>query len=336
MFTFETFIFIVLFAVTLLSLRRDPDADPLSLSNSLPLRGVFALCIIIFHVAKETDLLFPVFDYLSTTVVAMFFFISGYGLMKSYMKDEHYADHYLKKRFFRLVLPYLFVTMLYWFYNLFIGNDYSLLYVLEMIYRRTPIVTYSWFILSIIFCYFVFYVVMLVSGRNTALLNRIFIGLGLISFIYKAVTNQSSFFMTEEAFCLGIIYVYYEQQIRSFISRHSIVLLASSIILSALLILVLIPLRPDLLILDTIKGFLFILAVLSFMSMFRLKNPVLDYLGRISMEIYMTQGLAKMAVRRFYGGPLFVQDLFIFIITLILSSVISRLFEMINSWVLKP
>ena len=117
MFSFETLIFIVLMITVLLSIKKDEGNGALSFSNSNHLRGIFALCIMIFHISKEYDILYPVFYYLSQSVVAAFFFLSGYGLMKGYLNKENYHKNYLLNRTIKLFLPYLFMIFIILIFN---------------------------------------------------------------------------------------------------------------------------------------------------------------------------------------------------------------------------
>jgi peptidoglycan/LPS O-acetylase OafA/YrhL len=70
------------------------------------LRGVLALLIILHHLSSHLDI--PALYYfhdMGSSVVSMFFFISGYGLIKSYKyKGELYLDGFLTKRL-RKILP---------------------------------------------------------------------------------------------------------------------------------------------------------------------------------------------------------------------------------------
>ncbi len=142
MFTFETLAFI-LFAILIASSVRRSDSDSiLSVENCNYLRGVFSVMIIIFHVSKETDILYPVFKYCSVIAVGSFFFISGLGLMKGYLNKQDYEGDYLIKRFVRVVLPYLIMTFVYWAYNWVSGTRFGFLEVLDRARKFAPIVMY--------------------------------------------------------------------------------------------------------------------------------------------------------------------------------------------------
>lgn len=317
-FTFETLIFILLSILILFSVRKGSDKNILSLQNCNDLKGIFALLILIFHVSKEDDLLFPLFDYFSVVVVGAFFFLSGFGSTKQFISKEDYSKDYVPKRLVRLVLPYIIMTCVYWAYNAFIGNVYSLSYVLDSIIHYRPIVMYSWFIVSIIYHYVLYYLMMLVSKRNRKImlyLNIFF----LVLAIALCLMNRSSKHLVNIMFAAGVIYAFYEKEADGFIRKNRIGLLIASLVLS--ICVQFSPVR-GLFNEETfhmIEKFLFMLMIVSFYAGYHLENVFISQMGKISMEIYMCQGLAKMITRRYLGGSLFIQDLVIFILAIMLS-----------------
>lgn len=75
------------------------------------LRGLLALVVLFSHLWGYTGiaLLVP-FNKAVTIAVAIFFFLSGYGMMRSYRRKEHYL-----KEIFRVKIPYLcFMAILTW------------------------------------------------------------------------------------------------------------------------------------------------------------------------------------------------------------------------------
>ena len=79
-----------------------------------------------------------------------------------------------------------------------------------------------------------------------------------------------------------------------------------------------------------IEKLILIILILSVLTAYKIENKVFAFAGKISLCIYMCHGLGKAIVRRFYGGPLFIQDLAIYIITLFLSVFFDQLFGFFN------
>ena len=111
MISFETILFTILLILTFISIRKTENSS-LSIEKCNYLKGIFAVIVFINHVSTVDDILDPLYTYLALAVVAAFFFISGYGVMSGYIKDNNYLNSFLKKRFIKLILPYMIITRL--------------------------------------------------------------------------------------------------------------------------------------------------------------------------------------------------------------------------------
>ena len=65
---------------------------------------------------------FSQFSILGTITVALFFFLSGYGLMKQAMKYDNYYTNFLSKRFSKLLPPFLIATICYICYSVTVNG----------------------------------------------------------------------------------------------------------------------------------------------------------------------------------------------------------------------
>ena len=330
MISFQTVVFPIFVILILLSLRKSSGKDPLSFTNSSLLRGIFAAFIIIFHVSKESDLIYEAFHYSSLTAVGAFFFLSGYGAMKRYMADDGYYKGYLYKRFVNLILPYMIMTLVYWVYHLWIGHDYSLFEVIHTAIIGAPLVTYSWFIVSIIYHYLVFAVVLFFARNNRKLLVCVFCLLGLFS-ILCMLYHYSNTYLIRVMFVLGILYAYREGDLLPLLKKNNIWLMILSFALSMAIHFSGLQQKA---LYELIEQALFVVAMICSMTICRIDNSFITLLGKLSLEIYMCQGLAKMIIRRFYGGPLFIQDLFIYLLCFMLSYGFHRLFAYLRKLLL--
>lgn len=87
------------------------------------------------------------------------FFISGYGLMSAYLHKKNYKDGFLKKRCLPLMICYVLACLLQYGLN---GDDYlSFKNILLCGY-----VPFSWFILSILCLYLMFYIAISIFKNN--------------------------------------------------------------------------------------------------------------------------------------------------------------------------
>ena len=65
----------------------------LSISTCRAYKGIFAIVIIFHHLAQKTEngLLFQLFSGIGYLGVSVFFFFSGYGLLRSYINSHHFT-----------------------------------------------------------------------------------------------------------------------------------------------------------------------------------------------------------------------------------------------------
>ena len=117
--------------------------------HTLPLRGILAILVVLGHldtvVAGQTKILFLL--HMATPAVAVFFFMSGYGLMQSYSKKgDNYLYRFITKSSIKLLIP-LFLTTLLYQSVLLIGGRFSLNGIVNDFITgvEMPLV-YSWYV----------------------------------------------------------------------------------------------------------------------------------------------------------------------------------------------
>lgn len=109
------FIIILLFIIYLLTPSfLAQNSSFLERESNQCFRGILALLIVFHHACKYY--VFPMSSEggaYGITVVGLFFFFSGYGLMKQYMvKGKTYIDGFLLKRTKKLVPTFLIVAVI--------------------------------------------------------------------------------------------------------------------------------------------------------------------------------------------------------------------------------
>lgn len=94
---------------------------PFSLQATFPLRGVLALGITFHHISQRIDWFVPdcpwwisQFSFVGAPIVAVFFFLSGYGLMVSLKrKGKMYLEGFIKKKIFKIALPLILCSLVF-------------------------------------------------------------------------------------------------------------------------------------------------------------------------------------------------------------------------------
>lgn len=89
---------------------------PFDLTHTLPLRGILATLVVIGHldnvISGQTKILMPF--HMATPAVAVFFFMSGYGLMLSFSKGGEISSEFHCQSIYKTVVAsfvyYVFVS----------------------------------------------------------------------------------------------------------------------------------------------------------------------------------------------------------------------------------
>ncbi len=162
--------------------------DYLSLDNTKSLRGLAAMGVILHHISQETafqtngELSF--FVNLGPELVSLFFFCSGYGLLKSLREKPDYLKSFLKKRvLLGIVLPYYVNILLYAVFFIIVGQKFEPAQWVTNCLGLTMMNPYAWFPVVLTMLYLAFYFVFKKVKRHEIgvfIMLLLIIGQGLI------------------------------------------------------------------------------------------------------------------------------------------------------------
>lgn len=216
------YIFIVLFISLLFVYQRIKkriiSLNCFNLKETLPLRGLLAVCVMLTHLCPylidEAPLLND-FGLWGPPSVASFFLLAGYGLAFSYKKKgESYLHGFFKKRIVRLLWPLLFMTIVFQSYKAYHHNfDW-----IDMLITPSPM---SWFIYALVIWYVGYYFSFKLGKTLKAQLGLIW-GFTLVYLTVTIFLKQSYFYISILPLPMAITYVFYEEKIKEFILVHAI------------------------------------------------------------------------------------------------------------------
>ena len=254
-------VYIIVLGITLwgISVKRHGQIheDYLSVDAMRSIRGFAAIGVILHHISQEE--VFQESGELSMFVnngymyVALFFFCSGYGLLKSLDTRPGYMDGFLKKRLPVIVIPYYVSIVFYGIYNLVAGNHLEPLQWVTNILGITMMNEYAWYPIILAILYVAFYLIFRREGSRTRkfiYMLVVIIAMGMIfcvggHFPWWAASepnwwmnpysseydkwwmNQKVWWLSGEwwvnsqiAFLLGMIYETYDEKITGFFARR--------------------------------------------------------------------------------------------------------------------
>ena len=283
--------------------------DYLSVQSTVGLRGFLALGIIFHHLTQwvSTGVEFENFSYMGTYIVSIFFFLSGYGLYFQNEKKENYMDGFLYKRLSKILIPFLFISLIYLLYRGLNGQIINIAFFVELFKHGSTVIYNGWFVNIIILMYLFFYVSFKLF-KNTSIsifLNTVLI----IVYIILAMNLKYGFWWYNSSlpFIVGLLWGKYQVKIDEFTNRYYFI---SLIILTILLFVshqydyVLARLqivdRYSYTLAANLDNVIFTLYFLLFLKKIDFSNKYLIFIGEFSFEIYMIHGLLISVLGKYF------------------------------------
>lgn len=341
-------IFLLLIFIILLGIRVKKVGfyeDYLSKNNTMQLRGILALVVIFHHIEQRVNsgLFFHVFSYVGYLVVALFFFITGYGLMTQYITQKDYLKNFIKLRIPTITIPYLIVMVIYYFAFKIVEKKITIIGALESLINGNPIVSSSWYILVIILFYIFFYITGMFCKNNLTKLS-ILTTIELCVYVVLCFMLNYGFWYFNAcfAFLLGIIWGIKSESIITFIHKYFNRILLFLILGFVLfftipkLLLLYVPnhivYEISLLICYQISSMLFCLFVIILNQKVHFTNVFFNKIGRISFEIYMIHGLFILLLRN--NEWYFKSDIVFTVIVIVGSILAAKLLYAVDRYLL--
>lgn len=303
------------------------NEDYLSLDTGNSLRGFFAMVVVLHHLAQRTEAgwLFQFFEHVGHLPVAAYFFLSGYGLQKSYMTSENYQKRFLRRRLPKILLPYAAVTFLYWLLSVIQGTPYSLQEIFTAILWGSPIVAFSWYIVCICCFYVAFSLFMRICKDNY---RRMILCAGIWFVVYLAVCLLLGYgtwwYLTPHLLVFGMLWATCEARlvpaIKARYSRVTLLITGGFLVFFILKLIIGSGVAANILVM--IFSVFFVVSMLLLTMKYRIKSRIFGFLGRISLDVYLLHGLFIMGLR--WDG-LYIEDDFLWSLAVLAGSLVSGL-----------
>lgn len=330
---------ILLVISSLLVFTKETSYAAFDQKHTLPLRGILAILVVLGHldtvVAGQTKILTLL--HMATPAVAVFFFMSGYGLMISYSKKgDNYLNRFVIKSSIKLLIP-LFLTTLLYQTILLIGGNFSLSRIVDDFITgvEMPLI-HSWYVYALFLFYLFFFVAFKYVKINNSLKGKLLI-LVLLMLSYYVLVRYClgwDFFwwMTCMAFPVGFIYCYLEDKIKHFVYTNFLLV---PIIIIVLLVIKFLS-NPQTPICGELPYLLLgpIVALILCKSPLPIDNKSLNFLGTISFEIYLVHGIFEKLFIGYIDSPYFYILVVIFA-TISMAWLLHVVFKNINNYLLK-
>ena len=260
-------------------------------------------------------------------IVALFFFLSGYGLYFQYSNNANYTKNFLRKKLIRIFIPFYVFIVIYIIYRATLGEVISVDFFLSFWKDYSNIIYNGWFINSIIVLYVIFYISFKRKDSKIAVFKLVF--LTLVYIFWKAYQDHGDWeYVSIMAFLLGVFWMKYRVSIDKFIEKKYFIFLVSFSILMYVFrhyedIMKNIGITNKYIyygIVGNLCTMVFVVYFLLLTNKLNFSNKYLDFLGDISFEIYMIHGLVMHYFGKFFVSS-DVNDVLYTIVVLFVSIV---------------
>ncbi len=303
------------------------NEDYLSVETGKNYRGLFAVVIMFHHLSQniENGIAFQYFRYVGYLAAGVFFFFSGYGLQKSYIqKQDGYRKKFLLRRLPTVLFPYLIMTVIYWAVSCFNGRCYSVKDIISGMVNGSPIVSNSWYVISIFIFYIVFWLSMQICRKNHFQMLICCSLWYILHILFCVKMNYGMhWYVSTHILIVGMLWAIYEKKFIGIIKKYYLLIPLDFAVLIVLLvfrknIVDMVPISVIGLIIDVISALFFTFGFLFFSMKFKIGNRALSFLGSISFELYMIHGLF---INFFRTDKLYIKNEFLYAVMVIATSV---------------
>lgn len=295
---------VILFIFFISACRKNANSGEyfscLSLDSTKCFKGLAAVLIVLHHISLKVEsggFVYRQFAKMGWLLTSVFFFYSGYGLMHKCINEPDYGKAFFRKRIIKVLVPFAVALAIYYVVYLLLGYRYSFLRVVRGVLNG-GFIPYSWFIVCIVAFYLFFWLSLRIRNNKPCVLITLSVLFCLIWGICFAISGWGEeWYNSVHMIPFGMIVATYKDKLEKIVKKHYI-LCAVGIWVPFVLLFggggklsewVASPVASY--VIDAVTSLLFILAVLLFSVMFRFKNRIFNWFGKISLEMYLMQGL---------------------------------------------
>lgn len=270
--------------------------NTLSVNNTQLLKGIAATLIIFGHcTAIDRSSILCKFN-VGWYCVALFMFISGWGITYSYKYKLNYLQHFWGSRFYKIAIPFLSAHLIYAVVKIAYGETFSIYDIFAGVLGQCTVVDNSWYPVAAIVFYFLFwFVFQLHIAENIKPLLLAVVAM-VVTFLEFKIFGLASdwWFISNFAFPIGVILCFYDSNL-VYRKRYFEIAIAGYVLGYCMI--------PGYHILfGEYNNIIYVLAsnlrsaflsvfIIMGVSYFSSHSKTMSILGRISYEMYLVHGL---------------------------------------------
>lgn len=315
--------------------------DYLSKEKTSSIKGLFILLVFFSHFNGYViynnyfDLLWlKIISLFGQTMVTLFLFYSGYGVMESIKKKgKNYVETIPKKRIFITILKFDLAVLIFTFFKIILREPFTLKHFVLSLIGLESMGNSNWYIFAILMMYLITYISFKLYSDNDYLKNlliHLFLTLVYMIGIKYILNKELWWYDTVLCYNVGMFYSFYSDKINRLLSKEKIYFT----ILSCLFILTIFLKQNSN---NVLNHFLlmisFALLIVIITKKISLDNKVLRWFGNNLFEIYILQRIPMVL---FSKMDIIYSNLYLYFVVCFFSTlIIAAIFKFITAKVLK-
>lgn len=194
----------------------------LSISNTNSLRGIMSIAIVLHHISEhiKDGRFFHVMNHFGYLLVAVFFFLSGYGLMIQFAKKgKEYLKTIWKNRILYFSIILFFDTLLYIIFRCLNGESFSLQRIVLSFVSGHLLAGSSWYLVVQIYFYVFFWLSFNFSKKRKWGIFCLLLCIVLLDIIFVSLNYPSFWCFSNIAFIIGVFWANYKSIINKILNK---------------------------------------------------------------------------------------------------------------------
>ena len=308
-------------------------SDYLEIKQCNAIKGVFILLVFLWHVLtsikdcgfsfdRKIDWAAQAFHLeMGQLVVAMFFFYSGYGVMKSLLvKGEAYLNSYPKRRLLTTLLNFDIAVCCFILLATIIGKRFSVSQIILSLIGWESVGNSCWYIFVILCCFLAFYLVFKLVGARFKLGIVAISLVCLVGMFILRHFKSSLWYNTMLVFPAGIAYAVCADKLERLIQKRYVI--AVVLLFAAFFSLhYLMRLHPLHGLTFNVKSIVFALLIVVLTMKIRVGNRWLYWCGASLFPLYIYQRLPMISLRAIAGKEWICEYPYVFIVVCFIVTV---------------
>lgn len=312
--------------------------DYFSKRNFDAIKGYLALGVLVHHISQFRGVfgissLEYIFMLLGSWCVGGFFMMSGYGLVRSYKtKGETYINGFFRKRFLPYYLEYCVVLAGYVVFWLLFNGNVSIKDIFISLTFGSTLIAFGWYLQMLYVLYIMFFISFKFVKKDLLKIYVLAVELIIFIIVLRVIANPHA--LSVIPFLIGVLLGWFSDEVTGFMAKNKWMM---SIICMILLFIYAVIRLTGLMHVDdknieavTMLSTVYVdYVIVCYLTMFNnvkwpISNAISDFLGRISYEMYIIQGIVLISLNRYVNNTVFFIA-FSVVLTIIAAVIINKL-----------